>query len=150
MVQNLNLLLRSGYQLALKTVRQLPAESATVLRQAALQLIAYDLLAVFHRSEATAVHVKVDYSPENAEDRYEVSARNGFFDIDGDTRSAQEHGLRDTNMPLELMSSEVFSLHRDDPLVQLSLSDDPPADRLLHHRVVQQLATELDIFFPFP
>lgn len=152
MTKSLNMLLRVAYERAFATVRELAPEKATILRQAALQLIAFEMLTVFHRApHVWAISVKVDYSPENEVDRYEVSARNGFFALHGDTTASPgSYGLVDSHMPLELMSSGEFTLRRDDVLVHLSLTDASGADRLLHHRVVQQLATELDIHFPFP
>lgn len=151
MVANLHLMSRGLFVQIVDQVRALPLEDALVLRQASLVLLAHEMLATFHRSSSLAsLAFKVDYSPESDDDRYEVSARNGFFELVGDDTPPREHGLRDTIAPLELMSSGTYVLHRTDPLVQLSLADSGRSDGFVHYRIVHRLATELDMHFAFP
>ena len=151
MVQDLHHALRSGFARALAVLRMLPSEQGGFIRRIGFLLVAHDLLGAFHRSSGLrAIDVRCDYTPENPEDQYEVSARNGFFTLHGDEREPHEHHLVDAVLPLELMSSGTFTLQRADPLVQLSLADLQGRDRALHQRIVHQLSLELDQAFEHP
>lgn len=149
--QALNVMTRGGYMRALALVRALAPAKATLLRASALLLMADDLLTAFHRSPGLrAITFRVDHAPERPEDLYEVSARTACFELDGDDAPPSAHGLVVANAPLELMSSSTFTLDRDNPLVQRSLTDAGGRDRLLRHRIVHELASELDTHLRFP
>lgn len=142
---------RVGYVGSLEVLRKLPPEDALVIRHTGLLLLAHNLLATFHRvPRATAIEVEVDYSPASSDDRFAVSARNGFFKVVGDACRPSDHQLIDAILPLELMGNVTWVLDRAHPLVQQSLADADGRDRALHHRLVHQLALEIDLAFPTP